>query len=54
MPLCTLREMIFSKAIVQKAPFKRTAVRTLMAHIREMKKALQNSVKNSAQARPMP
>lgn len=54
MPLCTRREMTFSKAMAEKAPFSLTAVRRLIAHIREMKKALKNSDANRAMARPAP
>lgn len=46
--------MIFWKAIAEKAPFNLTAVRRLIAHIKEMKKALQISEANKEKARPIP
>lgn len=54
MPVWTLREMTFWKAMELKAPFNLTAVRRFTAHINEMKKALQNSEANKEKARPTP
>lgn len=49
-----LREMIFLKASIEKAPFALTAVRKFTAHRSDAKNALLNSPTNRATHKPTP